>query len=566
MKKALIGIGAGVLLILAIFWGLPMLENIEDKKVEGSGDWMSRLTGSDSLADMNIPGTHNSGTQYAQFPFFSKCQSEGIRSQLEMGYRYLDIRLRMVGQGTNIKLAFSHGPAYCKTSWSPLASKLYLETVLEECYSFLEDHPGETILFVVKKEDGKQSIADFQTCLNTYIQGNSEKWLLTDEVPTLENARGKIVLFRRYKDEANLGVNSGIPFLWEAQSGTETANPSLVSENEGNLSINVQDWYELASEEKWKVFQEGAKTAEKAKYGEICLSFLSTKGRFIYGHPYRYAKKLNEKLMNENAKIPRGWTVVDFGSSEIAEKIYSTNKNVLYAGAAYQLHQYNELIASGQLTPLKIEQDSSKVYSFLQGPKAWESKVPWSGAWCMEYLEGKYFGSFGCGLCCAANIYDTLAEGKGSPLDAYYFARENTAYQPNYRTGAIGWGDLKYCLRKMGMVCDLYYKPDTYEEFQRQMKMCKSAIVLVSSRDDDRFWENTKGHYVNIWCYNADNDKVYLAEPGSPENNGTWIPLRYVYDALKTLSEYQYIRVDGYNEENDLWHPTGINDDWVKPQ
>ena len=85
MKKALIGIGAGVLLILAIFWGMPMLEKLEDTKVEGSADWMSRMTGSDSLADMNIPGTHNSGTQYAQLAFFSECQSVSIMNEVELG-------------------------------------------------------------------------------------------------------------------------------------------------------------------------------------------------------------------------------------------------------------------------------------------------------------------------------------------------------------------------------------------------------------------------------------------------------------------------------------------------
>lgn len=237
----------------------------------------------------------------------------------------------------------------------------------------------------------------------------------------------------------------------------------------------------------------------------------------------------------------------------------------LYGGVSYFLCDYDEKIKSGKLEPTSREAEMEKVYTFLQGPKSWEARVNWSGAWCYEYLEGNYFGSFGCGMCCMANIYDTLAQDKGSPLDAYYFAREMSGYLPTPQSGAIGWGDLKNCLRKMGMECDLYYKPDTYEEFQKQMAECKSMIVLVSSNDDDTFWKHTSGHYVNIWLYDESTDKVFLAEPGSPTNNRSEIPLKYVYDALKTISKFQYIRIDGYNPENDRWHPDGITDDWVEP-
>ena len=241
------------------------------------------------------------------------------------------------------------------------------------------------------------------------------------------------------------------------------------------------------------------------------------------------------------------------------------NDEKLYSGVSNFLYGYNKKIEDDQLELITREDEIEKIYSFLQGPKSWDARVKWSGEWCREILRGNYFGSFGCGMCCMANIYDTLAEDKGSPLDAYYFARENTGYLPSPRSGAIGWGDLKNGLRKMGMECDLYCKPDSYEEFQKQMAECKSMIVLVSSNDDDTFWKDTSGHYVNIWLYDENTDKVFLAEPGSPTNNRSQIPLRYVYDALKKISKYQYLRVDGYNEENDIWHPDGIKDNWVEP-
>ena len=55
---------------------------------------------------------------------------------------------------------------------------------------------------------------------------------------------------------------------------------------------------------------------------------------------------------------------------------------------------------------------------------------------------------------------------------------------------------------------------------------------------------------------------VFLTEPGSPENNRTWIPLRYVYDALKTANRYQFLTVTAYSEEENTWKGTGMDDIW----
>lgn len=250
---------------------------------------------------------------------------------------------------------------------------------------------------------------------------------------------------------------------------------------------------------------------------------------------------------------------------EIIEETKEDTQDIdkLYGGVSCFLRDYNSKIKNNQLETISIEQKQDEIYTFLQGPKAWEARREWSGEWCYQYLEGNYFGSFGCGMCCMANIYDTLADDKGSPLDAYKFARKYSGYLPTPQSGAIGWGDMKNCLRKMGMVCDLYYKPDSYEEFQNQMARCESMIVLVTSNEDDTFWKHTSGHYVNIWLYDESDDTVFLAEPGSPTNNRKRIPLRYVYDALKTISQFQYIRVDEYNAKNDTWHPDGIVDNWT---
>lgn len=209
--------------------------------------------------------------------------------------------------------------------------------------------------------------------------------------------------------------------------------------------------------------------------------------------------------------------------------------------------------------------EEQEVYTFLQGLRSWQEGVAWSGEWCFLSVKGNTFGNFGCGLCCMANIYDTLSSYEVSPWDMCEYAMSVSGYAPKKKSGAIDWGNMKEVLKKCGVTCDVYYKPDTYEIFQQQMTEAKSAVVLVCSANDDTYWKDTTGHYVNIWLYQEEDDTVFLAEPGSPANNRTRIPLRYVYDALKTTSKFQYLLVDEYREENNQWKADGIDENWNRP-
>ena len=255
-------------------------------------------------------------------------------------------------------------------------------------------------------------------------------------------------------------------------------------------------------------------------------------------------------------------------TKQIINKIHpgeDTTQNEPFAGISLQQFQYNCMIANGEILAYAPEFSEEDVYTFLQGPKAWGNGVPWSGEWCLEYAKGQYFGSFGCGFCCIANLYSTFSDYECSPLDVYKYAREVTGYVPTKASAAIDWGKIKLLLQKMGFQCDVYYKPDSYEEFQNQIKNCKSAIVLVCSANDDTFWKNIPGHYVTISLYDEINDDVFLGEPGSPTKNRTRVPLKYVYDALKTTSKFQYLMVDSYSQEDNQWKHDGIDDQWNRP-
>ena len=205
------------------------------------------------------------------------------------------------------------------------------------------------------------------------------------------------------------------------------------------------------------------------------------------------------------------------------------------------------------------------IYSFLQGPGSWGERRSWSGEWCEFEIDGNRFGGFGCGLCCMTNVYDTLSPYEVSPWDMFENARVASDYSPGGEYGAIDWQEMRCTLDVCGISGELHKKPPTFEEFRAQVRGALTAIVLVSNGNEDTYWPNTKGHYVNIWLYERD-DTIFLAEPGNPGRNRTRIPLRHIYDSLKMGSSYQYLLVTGYSEEENRWRASGISENWCRPE
>ena len=300
------------------------------------------------------------------------------------------------------------------------------------------------------------------------------------------------------------------------------------------------------------IFQKGRKNLICIKQKRIFSAILI----FLVIILLIFVGKINEKRQKDAEMAVKIETQAKLDSpyagilAEVYENEMQTlkdNKDILDAAAERAMHP------------------EDAVYTFLQGPKSWSEGRSWSGEWSNEYVKGNYFGSFGCGLCCMANIYCTQTDYTCSPWDMYEYARQVSGYSPTRKVGAIGWADMKVTLRKSGFECSLNNKPSSYEEFQAQIKEAKGAIVLVCSRDDDTYWKKTGGHYVNICLYNEETDEVFLGDPGGPSRNREFIPLRYVYDALKTASQYQYLLVLDYQEENNEWQHDGIDEAWVAP-
>ena len=310
------------LVFAVLMYLIPAFETVDKTPVEGSADWMSRLPDEKLVSEVVLPGTHDSATQYVQLAFFSKCQALSIKEQLEAGFRYLDIRLGPDGE----KLKLMHGFTSCTTGGWPWSGTLYLDEVLDECCSFLKAHPSETVFFSVKYEHGDEPVGRFQELLESYISNDRDMWLLTSQIPTVSEARGKILLLRRFGDEANLGEASGLAQIWLSQSGFNDPSVNAVSADNGTYTLLVQDRYEYDTEEKWAAFTEGMNNASSGP-SVIALNFLTTKGHAKFGHPYKYSSVLNPLFTDVPSSSLSGWIIVDFASAKLAEHVYSANFN-----------------------------------------------------------------------------------------------------------------------------------------------------------------------------------------------------------------------------------------------
>lgn len=310
-----------LLFVLGTLFLFPYLERVSAQTTENSADWMKKLRDEISLDEITLAGTHDSATTYVQLPYFMRCQSLTIEEQLEAGFRYLDIRLNE----ENGKLYFYHSFAKCKTGIPPWADVLELEIVLNQVYSFLMSHPSETVLFVVKQENSGDIVL-FQKTLQEYIAKNPEMWLLTDKIPTLGEARGKVVLFRRYADKAGLRVQSGIALNWSDQGGEEFQTNYLEKEIRNGVTFYIQDRYNYSVEDKMKGMEGALLSAKELSESEgIRINFASTAGPNSLHHPYKISKQMNYWFQNKNFDGNIGWVIFDFGDATLAESVYQLN-------------------------------------------------------------------------------------------------------------------------------------------------------------------------------------------------------------------------------------------------
>ncbi len=183
--------------------------------------WMAAIANSTSLAELSIPGTHESAAFYEPVPGTAKAQNLTLAEQFAAGIRYVDIRCRHLDDAFQIY----HGP---------VSELLGFDDVIGFAHDFLAAHPSETIIMSIKEESAPSGdTRTFEDTFDAYVAKDPGLWRLDATIPSLGVARGKIQLLRRFDATTT-------PTGLDASKWADDATFTLSSTNG---AIRVQDQY-----------------------------------------------------------------------------------------------------------------------------------------------------------------------------------------------------------------------------------------------------------------------------------------------------------------------------------
>lgn len=248
-------------------------------------DWMASLNDDTSLRDVNMPGSHDTMALYSIGDLAGKCQSLSLKDQLNLGVRFLDIRLK---EDSN-KLKAVHGIVDQKATFADVTKTIE---------SFLSKHSQEFLIMSIKEEaDATNSTLSFEENLKTYL--NSEIYLKTTNIPEkVGDVRGKVVLLSRYQDST-----IGIP----AFQGWQDSKSFTMSND-----IYIQDTYKITSKEQK---QEEIVRCFKESGHVLKINFLSAYRTDAFPPSYAVsaAKDINPWINQEIKRYnDRGIVLYDF--------------------------------------------------------------------------------------------------------------------------------------------------------------------------------------------------------------------------------------------------------------
>ena len=205
--------------------------------------WMSKLKNETPLSALSIPGTHNSPTHHTALPSV-RCQAASVKEQLNNGIRFLDIRVQPEKPDDPSKdgliLVHSAFPV-------SLTGAKYFRGLVDHVLAFLDANPSETIIISLKREGvGQSTDQQLSRILHDHYANDANRWFTENRIPTLGEARKKVILIRRFKLDGSLrGENNGMGWCIDAESWPDNCADGMCSSGE----IRVQDFYEVAEHE-----------------------------------------------------------------------------------------------------------------------------------------------------------------------------------------------------------------------------------------------------------------------------------------------------------------------------
>ncbi|XP_062375794.1 1-phosphatidylinositol phosphodiesterase-like isoform X2 [Sardina pilchardus] len=256
-----------------------------------AADWMASIEDRKLISHITIPGSHD--TMARHYGPAVICQAWRLKDQLMAGIRYLDIRMN----GNSIIV---HGLFEQKATFAD---------VIKITQEFLKDHKKETVLLRVKPE--WPSKGRVKQGVQRVIQGYNNI-IFTSNIPTMGEARGKIVLVQ--KDKFDLGI----PIHGTDKKGDYKVID--IGKKKDKIMINLQNaWKECGKDRVILSYSSGT------GIGTIKGMLLTPRrvAREVNPWLHRYLEDLKKKIIEQPSCV--GVIAMDFPGFDLIQAVIKLN-------------------------------------------------------------------------------------------------------------------------------------------------------------------------------------------------------------------------------------------------
>ncbi len=308
-----------------------------------ANEWMAGIPDDALLSSVNIPATHDTGTagvveDLVPSVSITSCQNLYYDEQLNMGARSFDIRANATkddASAADVKIVHGGELWQCQEK---NGSDLTLQSILNTSLGFLEKHKSETVILTVKPDAG--STIGLEHAVVEFIEKNKDKVYSGGDIPSMKEARGKIIFLRRFNLTKNYdsSVERAMGFNLTNWDDIKYKDYKYAYKlyDDGKNHVYIQDAYNTYGSEKWPYILEtmkqttGQDTSHPIEYNSWVFNYTSCS----QGAPLGLTQEINPRLFKDedNCIDNRflGTVMLNFIDEPMSRLIYETNSNMIF--------------------------------------------------------------------------------------------------------------------------------------------------------------------------------------------------------------------------------------------
>ena len=308
-----------------------------------ANEWMAGIPDEALLSSINIPATHDTGTagvveDLVPSVSITSCQNLYYDEQLNMGARSFDIRANATkddASAADVKIVHGGELWQCQEK---NGNDLTLQSILNTSLGFLEKHKSETVILTVKSDAG--STIGLEHAVAEFIEKNKDKVYSGGDIPSMKEARGKIIFLRRFNLTKNYdsSVERAMGFNLTNWDDIKYKDYKYAYKlyDDGKNHVYIQDAYNTYGSEKWPYILEtmkqttGQDTSHPIEYNSWVFNYTSCS----QGAPLGLTQEINPRLFKDEGNCIDnrflGTVMLNFIDDPMARLIYETNSNMIF--------------------------------------------------------------------------------------------------------------------------------------------------------------------------------------------------------------------------------------------